>query len=200
MDINSAKLQSPIILIDPTYKERNALAALSKETFEKFKKQASNFLANPSIPAFEQKKTDLEKIKKDAEKNRYEYILLEANTDRQEGDIAGSKLLKFYKHLAEELAKSFNIKNRGFNYDKEKSARFFFVTKNKGKIILRGPKISDKKNSMRFRKKHKNVFTKKDKIYAREKIKTNIKDFIENWKIKNKEKLKGMNIIRFGVC
>jgi len=38
MDLNSSKLLAPIILIDPTYKQRNVLAALSDETFEKFKK------------------------------------------------------------------------------------------------------------------------------------------------------------------
>ena len=38
MDINSAKLISPVVLIDPTYKQRNVVAALSEETFKKFQK------------------------------------------------------------------------------------------------------------------------------------------------------------------
>ena len=38
MNLNASKLNSPIILIDPTYKQRNTLAALSNETFENFKK------------------------------------------------------------------------------------------------------------------------------------------------------------------
>ncbi|MCK4647497.1 nucleotidyltransferase domain-containing protein, partial [Candidatus Pacearchaeota archaeon] len=53
MDINSSKLKSPIILIDPTYKQRNAAAALSDETFGNFQKVCRNFLKNPSIKAFE---------------------------------------------------------------------------------------------------------------------------------------------------
>ncbi|MEK6842513.1 MAG: nucleotidyltransferase domain-containing protein, partial [Nanoarchaeota archaeon] len=48
MDLNESKLHSPIILVDPTYKNRNALAALSYETFEKFKKICSEFLKDPS--------------------------------------------------------------------------------------------------------------------------------------------------------
>jgi tRNA nucleotidyltransferase (CCA-adding enzyme) len=199
MDINTSKLASPIILIDPTYKQRNALAALTKETFEKFQEQAAKFLKTPSLKAFEIKKTDLEKIKKDAKAKGYEFILLEASTDRQEGDIAGSKLLKFYKHLASEISPSFNIKNKGFNYDKNKKARFFFVTKSKGEIIVNGPKLEDKENTLRFRKKHKSVFTRDGKILAREKIKDDIKAFIQAWKHKNKDKIREMGIIRLGV-
>ena len=47
MDLNSSKLNSPIIPIDPTYKQRNVLAALSKETFEMFQKSCKEFLENP---------------------------------------------------------------------------------------------------------------------------------------------------------
>src|SRR3989344_4684657 len=36
IQLNESKIHSPVILIDPTYKERNALAALSQETFAKF--------------------------------------------------------------------------------------------------------------------------------------------------------------------
>jgi len=52
MNLNSSKLQSPIVLIDPTYKQRNALAALSDETFEKFRKSCKKFLKNPGLDLF----------------------------------------------------------------------------------------------------------------------------------------------------
>jgi len=196
IDINTSKLESPVILIDPTYKQRNTLAALTQETFEKFQKQAIKFLKSPSLNAFEIRKTDLEKIKKEAKAKSHEFILLEADTDKQPGDIAGSKLLKFYRHLEEEIKPFFDIKNKGFNYNKEKTARCFFVVKSKGEIIVNGPKAEDKENVLRFRKKHKNIFTSKKKIYAREKIKGNLKDFIENWKSKNKQKIIGMSVIK----
>ena len=38
-------------------------------------------------------------------------------------------------------------------------------------------------------------FEKKSRIYAREKIKFNINEFIESWKNKNKKKIKEMYII-----
>jgi tRNA nucleotidyltransferase (CCA-adding enzyme) len=194
MNVNSSKLKSPIILIDPTYKQRNALAALSEETFNKFKKVCSEFLENPSEKYFEVQKVDLEKIKESAKKKRYEFILIEAKTEKQEGDIAGTKLLKFYNHLNEEIKKFFNIKDKGFNYNKKKSAKFFFVVKRKKEILFDGPNLKDKKNITRFKKKHKKVFEKKGKIYAKEKIDINIKEFIKEWKIKNKKKIKEMSI------
>ena len=88
MDVNSSKLHSPVILIDPTFKQRNALAALSSETFTKFQKEAKNFIKNPSIKAFEQRKTDLKKIKKEALSKKQDFILIEADTDKQAGDVA----------------------------------------------------------------------------------------------------------------
>ena len=72
MDLNSSKLHSPIILIDPTYKYRNALAALSEETFEKFKKACKRFRDNPNTSAFDVKKIDLKKIKENASEKKFE--------------------------------------------------------------------------------------------------------------------------------
>jgi len=195
MDLNSSKLQSPIILIDPTYKNRNALAALNEDTFERFKKVVKEFLKNPSLEFFEEKKTDLEKIKKDALTKKYEFVLLEAITEKQEGDIAGSKLLKFYNHLSEEIVKYFEIKDKGFNYNGNKAARFYFVVKSREELVIDGPDIKDKKNMEAFEKKHKDYFTKKGKVFSKEVINFTLKEFIEKWKDKNKSKIKSMTIV-----
>jgi len=194
LDINASKLNSPIILIDPTYKQRNAAAALSEETFEKFKKICKKFLKSPSIKFFEEEKTDLEKIKKDAKKKNYEFILIEAITGKQEGDIAGNKLLKFYNHLAEEISRFFEIKKKGFNYNDKKAARFYFVVKKKKEILSKGPSVKDKKHLSNFKKKHKNCFVKNGRVYARKKVVGNIAGFLGSWKKKNKKKIKDMYV------
>ncbi|HPD81830.1 MAG TPA: nucleotidyltransferase domain-containing protein [Candidatus Pacearchaeota archaeon] len=195
IDLNTSKLNSPIILIDPTYKQRNALAALSYATYEKFKKTCIEFLKSPSLSFFEDKKMDLDKIKESALKNKDEFILLETETNKQEGDIAGSKLMKFYNHLEQEISKLFIIKEKGFNYNNKKSARYFFVAKNKGEIISEGPFLSDKKNVLRFKKEHKTTFSKNNKIYSRWKINFTLKEFVNIWKTKNKKKMRDMNIL-----
>lgn len=199
MDINNSKLDSPIILVDPTYKSRNALAALSYETFEKFKSVCKKFLRSPSMKLFEIERTDLNKIKEDAKKKKYEFILLEVKTKKQEGDIAGSKLLKFYNHLNSEVEDFFSVKKKGFNYNGKKSARYFFVVKGKGEIIRTGPYLKDKKHVSKFRKKHKKTFPDKGRIYSRIKINFTLKDFINTWKIKNRKKLREMDIFGFNI-
>ena len=170
IDVNSSKLMSPIILIDPTFKQRNAAAALSKETFERFKKACKKFLKNPSVKSFEVVKTDLEKVKKNALKNKNEFILLEAMTKKQEGDVAGSKLMKFHNHLTEEIERYFVVKNKGFNYNDKKAARMFFVVKSKKEIVLNGPMVVQKDNVKKFKKAHKRTFVKRKKVYAKEKV------------------------------
>jgi len=194
MDINSAKLDSPIILVDPTYKSRNALAALSNDTFDKFKLACKKFLKNPSIKSFELEKIDLNKVKTDAKKKKYEFILIEAKTDKQTGDIAGSKLLKFYRHLSSEIENFFHIKKKGFNYNGKKAARYFFVVKGKGEIVRAGPYLKDKKHVVKFKKKHKKTFHDKGRIHVKKKINFTLRDFVNTWKIKNRKKIREMNI------
>jgi len=194
MDLNSSKLTSPIILIDPTYKQRNALAGLSKETFKKFQKVCTEFIKNPNVKAFEIKKINLKKIKETARKKKNEFILIEASTNKQAGNIAGSKLLKFYKHLSQEIERFFKIKSDGFSYNKKKSARYFFVVKKKKEILFKGPSVKDWKNVKRFKKKHKNIFVKLGRVYSKEKINFKIQEFIKNWAKKNKKRVKEMGI------
>ncbi len=195
MDINTAKLDSPIVLVDPTYKHRNVLAALSDETFDKFKSTCKKFLRNPSIKYFEVKKIDLEKIKNNAKKKKYEFVLIEARTNKQEGDIAGSKLLKFHRHLSSEIEDFFYVKKKGFNYNGKKSARYFFVVKDKGEIIRAGPYLKDKKHVAKFKKKHKKTFHDKGRVHVKKKINFTLKDFVNTWKTNNRKKLREMNII-----
>lgn len=200
MDLNSAKLEAPIVLIDPTFKQRNVLAALSEETFRNFQKVCSKFLKTPSANLFEIQKLDLEKIRKDAEKKKYEFILLTAKTGKQEGDIAGSKLLKFYNFLTRELEEFFEVKKRGFGYDDAQTGEYFFVLKSRKEILIEGPRISDKKNVARF-KKGKKTFVKSGRVYSKKKIDFSAREFITSWKKSNMKLMKDMSILglRLGV-
>jgi len=199
MDINSSKLNSPIILIDPTSKQRNAAAALSKKTFDDFKKICKSFIKNPNLKYFEITKLDIKNIKNQSLKKNYDFVQLTIKTNKQEGDIAGSKLLKFYRHLDYELNKLFNIQNKGFEYNGDKSADCFFSVKRKKELLLSGPSIKDIKNAKAFKKKHKKTFNKNNKIYAKEKININLNKFISDWKNKNKRKLKEMSIVELKI-
>lgn len=197
MDLNGAKLISPIILIDPTYKQRNALAALSLETFKEFQKAAKKFIKNPTKSQFKIKPINLEKIRNYAIKNKKEFVLIKTKTKKQKGDIAGTKLLKFHKHLTQELTKYFEVKETNFNYSEQKQGSGYFTLKRKDELILMGPEIYDEKNIELFKKEHEITFIKEKRVYAKEKFNLTAKEFLKNWKTKNKKKIKQMYVSKF---
>lgn len=168
LNLNEAKLNSPIVFVDPTNKNRNALAALSFETFARFREIARKFLKKPNNSFFAVKKIN---------KNDFN-LLIEAETDRQEGDIAGSKLLKYFNYLSSKIEKYFVIEKKQFEYTQK--AEYYFKIKKKKELIFNGPKINDVFNVKKFKKKHKNCFVKKDRIYAKENISISIDDILNS--------------------
>lgn len=198
-DLNDSKLQSPIILVDPTWKERNVIAALNQETFEKFKKISKEFLKKPSKEFFEDSKIDIDSLKKLAKKKKGEFINVKLKTDKQEGDIAGTKMKKFAKHLSRELNKMYEVIEMDFDYEGKKESEVYFVVKSKKEIIKFGPPVGMKKHAKKFKKENKNVYEKDWKLYAKVKVKASAKKFLEVFKKDNKDKLKDMNIVSFKI-
>lgn len=194
IDINASKLNSPIILIDPTYKQRNALAALSKESFEKFQKACADFLRNPSAKYFEKQEKSIENLKEKAEKNKLDFSCIIIKTNMQSGDVAGSKLLKFFNFLSKEISRYFIVKKKAFIYNQEESSEGFFAVKSRKETIYNGPYIKDRKNLEMFKKAHRKIIVKSGRAYAKEKINFNLKSFLEDWKIKNKKIIEEMYI------
>jgi len=92
------------------------------------------------------------------------------------------------------LSRFFEIKKQGFDYNGKKSARVFFVLSKKKEIIFNGPFKDDLKNVSKFKKEHKNIFVKKRRLLAREKVKFSGKEFFNKWKLKNKKKIKEMSV------
>ena len=76
--------------------------------------KAKNFLASPSGRYFEIMSFDDAKMKELAKKKNAEFIHLEIETDRQEGDIAGTKMKKFAKYLEANLLKFFDVVEKNF--------------------------------------------------------------------------------------
>jgi len=198
-ELNESKLGSPIILIDPTWKERNALAALSKETFEKFQTSAKAFLKHPSKSFFELKKLDINSLKEKAKKQKAEFVHVKLTTDRQEGDIAGTKLKKFANFLDLELEKYFTIADKEFHYNEQKEADLYLILKGKKEIVRIGPPIKMLDYAKDFRKKNKNVFEKGGFLHTKIKVNFTAKKFISDFAKKDKNKLKEMGITELKV-
>jgi tRNA nucleotidyltransferase (CCA-adding enzyme) len=177
LELNESKLASPIVLVDPTFKQRNALAALSRETFQKFKEICSNFLKNPSERFFEK-----QNIEDQLRKKNKNLIVIETKSSRQKGDIAGSKLRKFNGYLLFALKEDFEIILSEFQYNEdENTGKNYLVLKQKKEILLEGPPITKIENLNNFKKAHENCFIKQGKAFAHEKT-NNIKQAVDKLK------------------
>jgi len=171
-ELNSAKTESPLIIVDPIQPDRNASAALSKEAFEEFKKKAREFLKKPSKEFFEIKKLDLKAARK---KYKDEWLLiLSAVPTADSEDIAGTKLLKCHEKIIDELKNyDFKLLEGDWEFEPKKSTLYYAVKKEKlsPTVIWEGPPLKAVPNVEMFRKKHKKTFEKDGRLFAEEKRK-----------------------------
>lgn len=187
--INPSKILSPIILIDPTYKERNALSSLSKETLLEFRKSCKSFLKNPSSSFFAQKNII------DEFKNSNTKIII-IKTNKQQGDIAGTKSKKFYNFLLNELKKEFIINKEGFEYLEDKNiAKVYLMLKKKKPTEIKGPPLKYKKNVIEFKAKHKKIAIKNGYAYIISEHNLTFEEWLNKFKKNNLKIIKDMGIV-----
>ncbi len=163
-ELNTSKLTGPIVLIDPTYKYRNVTAGLGEETFEKFNIVASKFLKSPSLKFFEWQSIDGEGLKNLADRKKVRFVEVGLKTDRQEGDIAGTKMRKFFDFFVSELKREQQkVLAKEFDYSGEgKRATGYLVVEEKKEIEVRGPSVGMVEAVKSFRKaKGMKAFRKK---------------------------------------
>ena len=168
--VNTSKLISPLIVIDPVQKDRNAAAALSVEKFEAFKKAAKEFLKKPSKEFFAKKDLSLYFPK---EKSRDKQLtIIKINPLSGKTDVVGSKLLKICEFFNEKLRKhGFRIKKTCWEWDKKNDAILYFSFDNKPlpkTVEVEGPPLRITQHADNFRKSHKKTFVRNKKIYALE--------------------------------
>ena len=170
--INTSKLASPLIVIDPVQKDRNAAAALSLEKFSDFKVAAAKFLRKPSKDFFRPKRL-MDKFLKGKIGNR-NLIMVKLSALDGKSDIAGSKIVKAYEFFIRELEKNeFKIIKKGLEFqDSAATACFLFGKKGLEKTrLVEGPPLKLSQHVLNFKKLHKKTFKKNGKIVALEKRK-----------------------------
>lgn len=187
-ELNEAKIQSPLVLIDPTQKDRNATASLSAECFNSFIKSCKSFLRHPSGSFFmkSEYEIDREKLKKDAKSKKAELVLLEVKSNKNREDVAGAKLLKLFRILIREFSKDFSVlKSEWHFYEDARKAVFVFILLKKKDILARGPPVALEKYCNEFRKKWKKCFVKDNSLCALRKP----RDIKEILKIKDMDEI-----------
>ena len=167
-ELNASKLQGPIVLVDPTFKYRNICAGLGFETFGKFVDAANAFLKNPSLEFFDRKGVDVEGMKK----AKGTFVEIDLKTDRQEGDIAGTKMRKFLDFFASELVrKQQKVLRKEFDYSGfGKKAKGYLVVEEKNEIDVRGPSVGLEVAAKAFKKAKGKVFAKKGFWYFKDRV------------------------------
>ncbi|MBU0457344.1 MAG: CCA tRNA nucleotidyltransferase [Nanoarchaeota archaeon] len=184
--INNSKLQSPIIIVDPVDKNRNAAAALSNEKYLLFRKLAKEYLKKPSKNLFQKEIINLDKLNREAEQKKQNIVFLQLDALKGKEDVVGSKLLKVFNHLERKLTQ-FDIKRSGWrwkeNKEENEAIMFFLLAKKElPKFELRaGPPLKMKEFVKDFKKKNKDAFQENGKIYAKIKNKNpKLEDFMKN--------------------
>jgi tRNA nucleotidyltransferase (CCA-adding enzyme) len=172
-ELNSSKLHGPIVLVDPTHHYRNVCAGLGFESFRNFLGISKKFLKSPSKDFFIRKEFDSSTFQKLASKKKARFIEMNLVTKRQEGDIAGTKMKKFF---------DFVITNLGNNGQKVLSHQFVYLgsgQKSKGYVVvsevkmreIRGPPISNLVAVKSFKKaRGSKVFKRRGFWWAKEKV------------------------------
>lgn len=166
--VNTSKLASPLIVIDPVQKDRNAAAALSIEKFEAFKKAAKGFLQKPSKEFFVKKNLNLLFLNEKSKDKRL--IMVKISPLSGKADIVGTKLLKIYEFLIQGLQKhDFKILKSGWEWDKKSDAVLYFLFGKRplGKHVeIEGPPLKIRQHADNFKKIHKKTFVRSNKIFA----------------------------------
>jgi tRNA nucleotidyltransferase (CCA-adding enzyme) len=200
-ELNEAKLHSPVILIDPVQKERNATAALSFKTFEKLVKIAKFFLKKPSESYFFKQKINIENLKKQAKRQKARFVMIKAITSKKKVDVAGAKTKKFYEFLFFLLKKQgFKVIKGIYNFSEESlEANFYFIVKEPEKqYIVAGPPLNiNKKYLKAFKKRWKKTFENKGRLCA--KATRNVFDMEQLIKTISKDQFKEMGIKKIEV-
>ncbi len=201
ISLNESKLKSPIVLVDPTWKERNVLAALNNETFLKFQESARRFLKHPDRDFFAIRKFDIKSFQERAKKDNAEFVKISIETDRQAGDIAGTKLKKFASYIEKELARFFEIKEKEFDYAGKDKATIYIAAKSRGEITRTGPPIKLKAHVAAFRKQNKKnkVFEKNGILHAKIKVKGTAKSFLDQFAKKFSKTIKSMGVVEMKI-
>lgn len=170
--INSSKLRSPLIVVDPVDKSRNAAAALSKDKFQRFKDTAKKYLRKPGEDFFEKERLELSVLRDRHKDHQGTILYLEITAPEGKEDVAGAKILKVFECLNKKLD-PFTVLASGWDWDKKQDAALYFVLKKKELPeyeIKIGPPLKMKEYVADFKTKNKDTFEDKGRIKAKVKV------------------------------
>lgn len=168
MQLNTSKINSPLIVVDPVQKDRNASAALNAENVGKFMQACKSFLKSPSINFFNVPEISEGSLLAKAGKNHL--FLLEPFPYEGKMDVVGCQVAKAIEFMKIKFnSNEFPVIQSGFQMKPRCMAYFIIERKKLSPVVIReGPPVSAKPHVEGFKKKHKKTFVKGQKIFAEE--------------------------------
>ncbi len=165
-ELNKSKLQSPLVVVDPVDKSRNASAALSDEKFFTLIQGAKKWLKTHDSHMFDQNPVTVESLKKEHKKD----VLLAIEVVMLSGkdDVVGVKILKAQEHM-ERALKHFDVHAKGCVFEGRKAIIWFVlgVMKLPESFEQVGPPVDKVKFASDFKDQHAGAFEKGGILYAR---------------------------------
>lgn len=161
IQLNEAKMLSPIILVDPVQATRNVTAVISKEKYKIFIKTAKAYHKHPTPEFFIAKD-----FTKELKKKKGNIITLQILPQEGKRDVVGAKILQCFEHIQQQLEKhDFLVKEAGWHWKENETAILYFIIKTEKlseKIKHYGPPNTQKEGLKQFKQKWKGHKIKKE--------------------------------------
>ena len=193
--LNPSKIDSPIIIIDPISKDRNASSSIGLDKFNKFIRACRRFIDAPDGSLFKKiqisgsnlKDNILKKRILELKKRGLESYCIICKVEPKSGkkDIVGAKIKKVAEYIAQKLtSNSFEVYDFDFELIKKdvpekvvvndsedfsESFIWFFVDKSRleKEYLWAGPPKKEKVHAESFMEKHKSAVELDGRLYAK---------------------------------
>jgi len=165
-DLNKSKI-SPLIVIDPVDKNRNAAAALTTEKFKKFINSCNKYRKSPGQEFFVRKEITPEIIAQKAGSNTL--LLLQIKPIKGKTDVVGGKILKVHTYIQRQLT-DFKVLDSDWYWDSKSDALLWYIIDKKQlSAVLEhcGPPLSEKNAVESFKQKYQKTYTKNNRLYTK---------------------------------
>ncbi len=118
--INESKLESPLIIVDPIDKKRNAAAALSTEKWVEFVDACREFIRKPTESHFIERNVDVRHLQQLARHHASAVYFVQFTTLEGRGDIVLSKVRLCFTYLRSQLKLfGFDINSSGVDWERK---------------------------------------------------------------------------------
>ncbi len=166
--LNSSKTRSPLIIVDPVQKERNAAAALSLEMFARFVTACKTYVAYPHASFFVKKKFSFTELKQRAKRYDFTLTVIHFGLLSEKMDIAMTKALAAYQYMKKQIELN-DFVLADASYDPDNNIFWFLsspheLTQYKKRL---GPEIwAPEQRLTEFRERHPEAYLEGDRMVA----------------------------------